>query len=56
VGVKLGSLTIREEHRLRIFETMVLRRIFGLKRDEVVGGLRKLHNEELHNFYILCQI
>jgi hypothetical protein len=46
------SLTLREEHTLRVFETMVLRRIFGLKRDEVMGGLRKLHNEELHDFYI----
>jgi hypothetical protein len=32
------SLTIREEHRLRVFENKVLRRIFGLKRDEVAGG------------------
>jgi hypothetical protein len=38
--------TLREEHRLR-----VLRRIFGLKRDEVTGGWRKLHNEEPHNLY-----
>jgi hypothetical protein len=38
------SLTLREEHRLR-----VLRRIFGPKRDEVTGGWRKLHSEELHN-------
>jgi hypothetical protein len=42
---------IREEHRLRVFENRVLRRIFGLKRDEVTGGWRKLHNEELHNLY-----
>jgi hypothetical protein len=34
-----------------VFENRVLRRIFGLKRDEVVGGWRKLHNEELHNLY-----
>jgi hypothetical protein len=38
-------------HRLRVFENRVLRRIFGSKRDEVTGGLRKLHNEELHNLY-----
>jgi hypothetical protein len=44
-------LTLREEHRLRVFENRVLRRIFGLKRDEVTGGWRKLHNEELHNLY-----
>jgi hypothetical protein len=37
----------REEHRLRVFENRVLRRIFGPKRDEVIGGCRKLHNEEL---------
>jgi hypothetical protein len=41
----------REEHRLRMFENRVLRRIFGSKRDEVTGGWRKLHNEELHNLY-----
>jgi hypothetical protein len=44
-------LTLREEHRLRVFEKRVLRRIFGPKRDEVLGGWRKLHNEELHNLY-----
>jgi hypothetical protein len=38
-------------HRLRVFENRVLRRIFGPKRDEVTGGWRKLHNEELHNLY-----
>jgi hypothetical protein len=42
---------LREEHRLRMFENRVLRRIFGPKRDEVTGEWRKLHNEELHNFY-----
>jgi hypothetical protein len=45
------SLTLREEHRLRVFENRVLRRTFGSKRDEVTGGWRKLHNEELHNLY-----
>jgi hypothetical protein len=45
------SLTLREEHRLKVFENRVLRRIFGLKRDEVTGDWRKLHNEELHNLY-----
>jgi hypothetical protein len=34
-----------------VFENRVLRRIFGLKRDEVTGGWRKLHNEELHDLY-----
>jgi hypothetical protein len=36
---------------LRVFENRVLRRIFGPKRDEVTGGWRKLHNEELHSLY-----
>jgi hypothetical protein len=45
------SLTLREEHRLRVFENRVLRRIFGPKRDEVTGGWTKLHNEELHGLY-----
>jgi hypothetical protein len=45
------SLTLREENRLRVFENRVLRRIFEPKRDEVTGGWRKLHNEELHGFY-----
>jgi hypothetical protein len=44
-------LTIREEHRLRVFENGVLRRIFGPKRDEVTGGWRKQHKKELHNLY-----
>jgi hypothetical protein len=39
------------EHRLTVFENRVLRRIFGPKRDEVTGGWRKLHNEEVHNLY-----
>jgi hypothetical protein len=42
---------LREEHRLRVFENRVLRRIFGPKRDEVTGEWRKLHNEELHDLY-----
>jgi hypothetical protein len=46
------SLTLREEYRLRVFENRVLRRIFGPKRDEVSGGWRKLHNEELHGLYL----
>jgi hypothetical protein len=39
---------VRKEHRLRIFENRVLMRIIGQKRDEIIGCLRKLHNEELH--------
>jgi hypothetical protein len=45
------SLTLREEHRLKVFENRVLRRIFGPKRDEVTGEWRKLHNKELHDLY-----
>jgi hypothetical protein len=44
-------LTLKEEHRLRVLENRVLRRIFGPKRDEVTAEWRKLHNEELHNLY-----
>jgi hypothetical protein len=44
-------LTLREEHRLRVFETSVLRRISGPKRDEIIRGWIKRRNEELHNFY-----
>jgi hypothetical protein len=50
-GCETWSLILREEHRLRVFENRVLRRIFGPKTDEVTRGWRKLHNEELHNMY-----
>jgi hypothetical protein len=40
-----------KEHRLRVFENRVLRRIFDPKRDEVTGDWRRVHNEELHNLY-----
>ena len=42
---------MREERRLRVFKNRVLRRIFGPKRDEVIGKWRKLHNEELNYMY-----
>jgi hypothetical protein len=45
------SLTLRDEHRLRVFENRVLRRIFEPKWDEVTGEWRKLHNEELRDLY-----
>jgi hypothetical protein len=45
------SLILREKYKLRIFDNRVLRRIFGPKIDEVTGGYRKLHYEELHNLY-----
>jgi hypothetical protein len=50
-GCETWSLTSREEHRLRVFENRVLRRIFGSKRDEVTGDGRELHSGELHNLY-----
>jgi hypothetical protein len=50
-GCGTWSPTLREEHRLRVSENRVLRRIFGPKRDEVTGEWSKLHNEELHNLY-----
>jgi hypothetical protein len=50
-GCETWSLTVREEHKLRVFENRALRRIFGPQRDGLSGGWRKLHNEELHNLY-----
>jgi hypothetical protein len=50
MGVKLGFLTLKEEHRLRAFENGVVR-IFLRKRDEVRGGWRRLHDEELRDLY-----
>jgi hypothetical protein len=50
-GREAWFLTVREEHRLRVFANRMLRRKFGPKKDEMMGGWRKLHNEELHNLY-----
>ncbi|KAJ4433974.1 hypothetical protein ANN_16293 [Periplaneta americana] len=50
-GCETWTLTLREEHRLRVFENTVLRKIFGAKRDESTGEWRKLHNTELHALY-----
>ena len=50
-GFETWLLTLREEHRLRVFENRVLRRIFGPKRVEVTGEWTKLHNEELNDLY-----
>jgi hypothetical protein len=55
-GCETWSLTLRVEHRLRVFENGVLRRIFGPKKGEMMGGWRKLHNEELHNLYCSTNI
>jgi hypothetical protein len=50
-GCETWSLTLREERRLRMFENMMLRRIFVPERDEVIGKWRELHVEELNNLY-----
>ncbi|KAJ4450377.1 hypothetical protein ANN_01798 [Periplaneta americana] len=50
-GCETWTLTLIEEHRLRVFENKVLRKIFGAQRDEVIGKWRKLHNTELHALY-----
>jgi hypothetical protein len=55
-GCETRSLTLREGHRLKVFKNRVLRRIFRPRRDEMVGGWRKVHNEELHNLYSLPNI
>jgi hypothetical protein len=49
-GCTIFSMTLRGEHKLRVTENKVLRRMFGPKRDEVKGGLKELHNE-LRNLY-----
>jgi hypothetical protein len=51
-GWETWSLTLREEHRLRVSENRMLRRIFGPKRDEVTGEWRRLHSGELYNLYL----
>ena len=48
---KHGSLTLRDERRLRVFENSVMRRIFGPKRNEVLREWRKLHNNELNDLH-----
>jgi len=50
-GCEAWSLTLREKSRMKVFENRVWRRIFGSKRDEVIGERRKLHNEELNELY-----
>jgi len=50
-GCESWAIPLREEIRLRVFENRVLRGILGLKRDEVTGEWRKLHNEELNNLH-----
>ena len=55
-GCEAWSLTLREERKLRVFENMVLRRIFGPRKDEVTREWRRLHNEELSDLYALPYI
>ena len=50
-GCEIWSLTLQEERKLRVFENMVLRRIFGPRRDEVTGEWRRLHNVELNDLF-----
>jgi hypothetical protein len=55
-GCETWSLTLKEERRIRVFKNWMLRRVFGHKRDEVTGEWRKLHNEQIRNFYSLPNI
>jgi len=48
-GYETWSLTLREERKLRVFENMVFRRIFGPRREEIMGERRRLRNEELND-------
>jgi hypothetical protein len=50
-GCETWSLTLREERKLRVYENMVLRRIFGPKRDDMTGEWRNIHNEEINDLY-----
>jgi hypothetical protein len=55
-GCETWSLTLREQYRLKVFQNRVSRRIFRQKRDEIIGGWRKMHNEELHNLYLSTSV
>jgi len=50
-GCEAWSLKLRDKRKLRVFENMVLRRIFGPRKEEVTGEWRRLHNEELNDLY-----
>ena len=50
-GCETWSITLTEERRLRVFEDRVMSRIFGPRREEVIGEWRKLHNEELNDLF-----
>ena len=51
LGCETWSLTLREERKLRVYQNMVLRRIFGPRSDEVTEEWKRLHNEELNDLY-----
>jgi hypothetical protein len=55
-GCETCSITLREEHSLRVFENRVLRRIFGPRRDELMEEWRKLHSGELPNLYLFPNV
>jgi hypothetical protein len=50
------SVTVRDRHKLKVFQSAVLRWIYGLKREKVTGSWRKSHNEELHDLYLSLNI
>jgi len=55
-GCETWSLTLREEHRLKVLKSRVQRNIFGPQRDEETGECRKRRNEELHDLYSLSDV
>jgi hypothetical protein len=55
-GCETWYLTLREEHRLRVFENRVMRKVFWAKTDEVTVEWRKLHNVELHDLHFSTHI
>jgi hypothetical protein len=55
-GLETWYLTLREEHRLRVFENRVLKKVIGKSKDEMVGGCRKLHGEDLCELYSSLQL
>jgi hypothetical protein len=55
-GCETWFLTLREEHRLRVFENEIFTKILGPKRAEVIGGLRRMNNQELHNSYFSASL
>ena len=55
-GCEIWSVALREEHRLRVFENRVLRKILGPKRDEATGEWRRRYNEEINDLYCLANV